>query len=131
MTGEGGKRVALTASPDVDAARWRAVVGKFRSLGLTVSRISDLPGMVVMRTIAMIVNEGFEAALCQVATPDDINQAMQLGVNYPRGPFDWAQQFGSAGLLAVLDAIFEATGDPRYRASLGLRHAADLARLQG
>ena len=131
ITGEGGKRVALTASPDVDAAHWRAVVGKFRSLGLAVSRISDLPGMVVMRTIAMIVNEGFEAALCQVATPEDIDQAMKLGVNYPRGPFDWAQEFGCGQVLAVLDAIHAATGDPRYRASLGLRHAADLVRLQG
>ena len=89
------------------------------------------PARAAAQAMGLETTEGFEAALCQVATPDDINQAMQLGVNYPRGPFDWAQQFGSAGLLAVLDAIFEATGDPRYRASLGLRHAADLARLQG
>ncbi len=130
LTGEGGKRVALTASPDVDAAHWQAVVGKFQQQGLHVSRIRDLPGMVVMRTIAMIINEGFEAALCQVATPEDIDQAMQLGVNYPRGPFFWAQQFGVEQVLAVLDAIHEATGDPRYRASFGLRHAVDLARLQ-
>jgi len=130
MTGEGGKRVALTASPDVEAGPWNEVVGRFQSLGLHVSRIKDLPGMVVMRTIAMIINEGFEAALCQVATSEDIDQAMQLGVNYPRGPFFWAQHFGCGEVLAVLDAIQAATGDPRYRASFGLRHAADLARLQ-
>ena len=130
MTGEGGKRVALTQSPNVDASQWHGVVEKFQQLGLQVSRIKDLPGMVVMRTIAMIINEGFEAALCQVATPQDIDQAMQLGVNYPRGPFFWAQQFGCEQVLAVLDAIHEATGDPRYRASLGLRHAVDLEALQ-
>lgn len=129
MGSTAGRRVALTASPDVDPAQWAAVVGKFQHLGLNVSRIKDAPGMVVLRSVAMIINEAFEAALCQVATPDDIDKAMPLGVNYPQGPFAWARQIGVERVLMVLDSLHQATGDPRYRASFGLRQAVDVARL--
>ena len=54
----------------------------------------------------------------------DIDLAMIKGMNYPQGPIAWAKKIGLERLLCILDAIFTETGDPRYRASLGLRHAA-------
>ena len=50
---------------------------------------------------------------------------MRHGVNYPRGPMGWAREIGLPRVLAVLDNIHELTGDPRYRASIGLRMAAE------
>ena len=58
------------------------------------------------------------------ANATDIDLAMTNGVNYPRGPVAWAEDIGPGRLLQVLDAILSETGDPRYRASLGLRRAA-------
>jgi 3-hydroxybutyryl-CoA dehydrogenase len=73
----------------------------------------------------MLANEGFEAVMQGVADEDGIDLAMRYGVNYPKGPIAWAQEIGLARVLSVLDALHEATGDPRYRASLRLRLAAE------
>jgi 3-hydroxybutyryl-CoA dehydrogenase len=78
-----------------------------------------------MRTIAMLANEGFEAVMQGVASEEGVDTAMRFGVNYPRGPVEWARQIGLKRVLNVLDALNELTGDPRYRASLGLRMAAE------
>ena len=51
--------------------------------GITVHEVADAPGLVVARTLAVIANEAWETALHGVATPADIDVAMQLGTNYP------------------------------------------------
>jgi len=123
------KRVALAASPNVDDTAFRAVVRAFQAAGKAVSRVADSPGLIVMRTVAMLVNEAHEAVLQGLATSDGIDLAMRFGVNYPAGPFAWADQVGRETILAVLDAIFDAIRDPRYRASFGLRQAVTEARV--
>jgi 3-hydroxybutyryl-CoA dehydrogenase len=118
------KRVALCASAGVMPQQWSQTVASFQAAGLKISAVGDTPGMVVLRTMCMIVNEAYEAELCQVATSKDIDIAMTLGVNYPSGPSVMAQQIGLPRVVAALDAIHAQTGDPRYRASMGLRRAA-------
>lgn len=83
--------------------------------------VDDVPGLIVLRTLAMLANEGCEAVLNRVARPADIDRAMTLGVNYPRGPLDWADAVGAGRVLSVLDALHSATGDDRYRASQLMR----------
>ena len=125
------KRVAIAASPDVKPADFKAAVGALQATGAAVTRVSDTPGLVVMRTVAMIANEAHEAVLQGVAAPQAIDSAMKLGVNYPRGPFAWIEALGAATVLGTLDAISDATRDPRYRASLGLRRAVATDRVGG
>ncbi|SFU16920.1 3-hydroxyacyl-CoA dehydrogenase PaaH [Mesorhizobium sp. YR577] len=98
-----------------------AAAGLFQSLGKAVSVVDDAPGLVVLRTLAMLANEAAEAVLQGVASPTDIDRAMTLGVNYPRGPLDWADAVGPARILATLEALQAAYGDDRYRASQVLR----------
>jgi len=86
--------------------------------------LPDWPGLIVMRTIAMLANEGFNAVLQGVATEADVDLAMRFGVNYPLGPIQWARAIGLERVLCVLDTLHSLTGDPRYRASLNLRIAA-------
>ena len=117
-------RVALTASPGVGPEEWRKLVAGLQADGFAVSRVADRPGLVVLRTVAMLVNEAFEAQLQGVAQQSEIDDAMRFGVNYPIGPFAWAEKIGRAAVLGALDAISAETGDPRYRPSLGLRQAA-------
>lgn len=115
--------VALALSPDVPEAA-RAAIGAFIGGGVRqISLIADRPGMIVLRTVAMLANEAFEAALVGVASLEEIDAAMVNGANYPTGPAAWARRIGLGSILAALDAIEAATGDPRYRASLGLRLA--------
>jgi 3-hydroxybutyryl-CoA dehydrogenase len=117
----GARRLGFAASPDVSAdqrAAFRAALGR---QGIDPVHLKDSPGLVVFRTIAMLVDEAYEAALQGIATPADIDLAMRYGVNYPQGPFAWAEAIGHERIAAGLDAIHSATRDPRYRGSLGLR----------
>lgn len=97
------------------------VPGLFQAIGLAVSLVDDAPGLIVARTVAMLANEAIEAALTGVAAPAAIDQAMRLGVNYPRGPIAWADGIGLSRVLRVLDNLAVVYGDDRYRASALLR----------
>ena len=92
--------------------------------GITVHEVADAPGLVVARTLAVIANEAWETALHGVATPADIDVAMQLGTNYPSGPFEWTRRWGPEAVLEILDALWSTYHDTRYRASRDLRAAA-------
>jgi 3-hydroxybutyryl-CoA dehydrogenase len=117
-------RLAFSASGDVQQPFIARFVATLTSFGLAATRLPDWPGLVVMRTVAMLANEGFEAALQGVADEVAIDTAMRYGVNYPYGPCAWARQIGLSHIVAVLDNLNEQTKDMRYRASLGLRAAA-------
>jgi 3-hydroxybutyryl-CoA dehydrogenase len=122
-------RVAIATSPNVPEAVIATVVDALAAAGTAVSHIADSPGLIVLRTVAMLINEAFDCALQRVAVPADIDQAVQLGLNYPRGLFAWGEAIGLVTVLNVIDRIFDATHDPRYRASLGLRRACEEARV--
>ena len=119
------RRLGFTVSPGVSDEVIARFVAALKVQGVAATRLADWPGLVVMRTVAMLANEGFEAVMQGVADEDGIDLAMRYGVNYPKGPIAWAQEIGLARVLSVLDALHEATGDPRYRASLRLRLAAE------
>ncbi|ABL68313.1 3-hydroxyacyl-CoA dehydrogenase PaaH [Paracoccus denitrificans] len=125
-------RIALARADQTPEAALADAVGLFQALGKQVSVVDDTPGLVVLRMLAMLANEASEAVLTRVATPADIDRAMTLGVNYPKGPLAWADTVGPARILSVLDAIHAACGDSRYRASQLLRRqVATGARLSG
>ena len=78
-----------------------------------VSVVDDIPGLVVLRSVAMLANDGGEAMLCGVASPSDIDRAMRYGVNYPLGPLEWAERIGFNRILRTLEAMHAAYGDDR------------------
>ena len=73
--------------------------------------------------ISCIVNEAFLASFEGVATVEDIDRAMKLGANYPRGPFEWADEFGPDRILHTLDSLRTTHGDA-YLAAPALRKRA-------
>ena len=75
---------------------------------------------VALRVISCIVNEAFLALSEGVATAEDIDQAMKLGANYPKGPFEWAEEIGASTVLETLDSLRTTHGDA-YLASPLLR----------
>lgn len=111
------KRVALAPADQCSAAAYRAVVGTFQAAGYAVSRLGDVPGMLVMRTVAMLANEAADAVNQGVCGVQAVDTAMQKGVNYPRGPLAWADAIGLADLMAVLNHLAAIYGEDRYRTS--------------
>ena len=73
---------------------------------------------------ATIVNIASEIAQQRIATPEDIDAAVMLGLGYPRGPLTWGDAIGPRHLLEILEKLLAITGDPRYRPSLWLRRRA-------
>ena len=114
-------RVALAvvdqASPD-DLAR---AAGLFQTLGKEVSRLDDVPGMLVMRTVGMLANEAADAVNQGVCDAASVDTAMRLGVGYPRGPLAWADALGLPTVATVLANLAAAYGEDRYRTSPLLR----------
>src|SRR5215210_7315794 len=76
---------------------------------------------VALRVISCIVNEAFLTLQEGVATAEDIDRAMKLGANYPKGPFEWAEEIGAGRILDTLDSLREIHGDA-YLAAPSLRH---------
>ena len=108
---------SLRASPawTSTAARWLA------ALDFKPQRVADTPGLVVARTLAMLINEAADAVLQGVCTPVGADAAMKLGVNYPAGPFEWLAQWNAPAVIALLDALDAHYRGERYRVSPWLR----------
>ncbi len=87
----------------------------FDSLGLVPLVVENTPGLIFPRTIAMVINEAIWALSERIATPEDIDTAMQLGTNYPQGPLAWADQIGLDVILKILEHLWHTTREERYR----------------
>ncbi len=97
-----------------------------KKLGTEYRLVADRVGLATPRVLAMLVNEACYTLQEGTAEAADIDNAMRLGVNYPRGPLAWGDAIGAARVLAVLDAMWADTHDPRYRACPLLRTRAGL-----
>ncbi|WP_327354788.1 3-hydroxyacyl-CoA dehydrogenase [Streptomyces sp. NBC_01304] len=117
-------RIVLAAPEDVDQRDLRAAIGLFQRLGKQVTVIGDVPGMIVARTVAMLIDFAVDAADRAVAGPEDIDIAMRLGVNYPVGPLEWCGRLGPDWAQTLLEAMSEVSPDTRYAPSLALRRRA-------
>ncbi len=86
-----------------------------KSLGKETVRVKDTAGLTFPRILSLIINEAARSLEEGVASAEEIDVAMRLGVNYPQGPLRWADQIGLDEVLAVLEGLQNETGDDRYR----------------
>ncbi|CDF84039.1 3-hydroxyadipyl-CoA dehydrogenase [Pseudomonas knackmussii B13] len=114
-------RLAISWSADTTAEARDQAVALLQRAGLKVTALADLPGLAVLRTVAMLANEAADAVLQGVGSAADIDLAMRAGVNYPRGPLAWAEAIGIGYVLNTLDNLQRSYGEERYRPSLLLR----------
>lgn len=121
---EATPRIALAAADQADPAATDAAAGLMQALGMAVSVIDDVAAMIVMRAVANLANVAIDAVYLGVTDAAGIDTAMKKGLNYPRGPLEWADVIGAAPLLAVLDNLAAVYGEDRYRASALLRRRA-------
>lgn len=120
--------VALSRAHTTTDQAFQKVVDCLASIGINVSEVEDSPGLVVMRTVAMLANEASDAVLNGVSSVDGVDTAMKYGVNYPKGPLAWADHIGVKYIQKVLNALQHSYGEDRYRASLLIKRLAEQGR---
>ncbi len=123
--GDVSRRITLMRAPVADEPNVRRVAALFAQ-SRSVSLIHDSPGFVGPRIVAMVANLGCEMAQTGLASVEDIDLAMRLGLNYPQGPLEMADSLGVGRLHGLLGELQSITGDDRYRPSLWLRRRAQL-----
>ena len=126
MLGRFNGRRTVMKTPLTTPATLGAAVAALSAGGSAVTAINDSAGFVVQRLLAMIVNVGTRIAELRIAGPADIDIAVELGLNYPKGPLALGDVLGPARVLAALDGMHAITLDPKYRASPWLRRRARL-----
>jgi 3-hydroxybutyryl-CoA dehydrogenase len=82
----------------------------------------DEPGFIAPRILSMIINEAYFAKEQNVSTETEIDTAMKLGTNYPKGPFEWKTEIGITNILMLLENLSKS--DNRYQPSLLLTNEA-------
>jgi len=90
-------------------------------LGKTPVIVEEAPGFVVNRILIPMINEAVGILAEGVASAEDIDNAMKLGANHPIGPLALADLIGNDVNLAIMEVLYEETGDPKYRAHPLLR----------
>ena len=113
-------RVALAADSNCPENVLNKAVGLFQFFGKQVSLIKDIPGMVLTRTVAMLVNEASMLVEEEVADTEAINMALKNGVNYPLGSLEWGELWGYNSVVETLRNLFSEYGE-RYRVSSWLQ----------
>lgn len=117
------RHLTLMAAPSGRATA-ESVADWLRGHGFAVEVISNSPGFVLQRILAMVANLGCELAQIGVGTPADIDTAMKLAQNYPLGPLEWAEKLGVGTVFEIMRQLQAITGSDRYRPSLWLRRRA-------
>ncbi len=116
LTMDATKRVTVMSAPGCDADvrdSLVALLGQQRA----VTVIADSPGFIAQRICAMVGNLGCEMAQTGLATPVDIDLAMRLRPNYPKGPLELTDAYGVRHIHEVMCQLQKLTGDNRYRPS--------------
>jgi len=118
-------RLALAHADSCADTAFRGAAGLVQSVGIAVSHVDDVAGLVVLRTVATLANAAADAVTHGIASARDVDVAMQKGVNYPRGPLAWADDVGVGRILDVLHHLAAHYGEDRYRISplIARRHA--------
>ncbi len=90
-------------------------------IGKTPVEVNEAAGFVVNRILIPMINEAINVYAAGVASVEDIDTAMKLGANHPMGPLALGDYVGLDIVLAIMEVIYNETGDSKYAPSPLLR----------
>jgi len=105
------------------------VMAVAEKLGKTPLEVNDAPGFVSNRVLMPMINEAIFCLYEGVATPENIDGVMKLGMAHPMGPLTLADLIGLDVCLAILEVLREGFDDPKYEPCPLLRELVEAGHL--
>ena len=90
-------------------------------IGKTPVTVAEAPGFVCNRLLIPMINDAIGLVETGVASVADIDKAMMLGANHPMGPLALGDFIGLDVCLAIMETLYNETGDSKYRPALLLK----------
>lgn len=115
------KLVEVIAGANTPAELVEKIKGIASEIGKTPVEVNEAAGFVVNRILIPMINEAINVYAAGVASVADIDVAMQLGANHPMGPLALGDYIGLDIVLAIMEVIYNETGDSKYAPSPLLR----------
>ena len=94
-------------------------------MGKSCIEAKDEAGFIVNRMLLPMLNEACFLVERKVGTIEEIDRGMKKGLNHPMGPLELVDMIGIDVELAVMEVIYEETGDSKYRPAVSLRRMVD------
>lgn len=99
------------------------------AIGKTVGVSEDYAGFVANRILMPMINEAAFTLYEGIATREDIDTIMKLGMNHPMGPLTLADFIGIDVCVNILDYLYEQFGDPKFRCAPNMRRMVEAGKL--
>ena len=109
------KLVELIRARQTSDATYQAIHMLSEEIGKVPVTAGDYPGFVSNRILMPMINEAIFTLYEGVATAEDIDTVMQLGMNHPMGPLRLADMIGLDTCLFIMKVLYEGFNDPKYR----------------
>ncbi len=109
------KLVEVTRAIQTSDETFQTAFDLMASLGKTPVAVKEGPGFVVNRILIPMMNEAMGIVADGIASPADVDVAMQLGAGMKSGPLHTADLVGHDVNLAIMETLYRETGDPKYR----------------
>ena len=109
------KLVEVIAGLNTPAEMVETIKKLAEDIGKTPVQVEEAAGFVVNRILIPMINEGIGIYADGVASVEGIDTAMKLGANHPMGPLELGDLVGLDIVLAIMNVLYDETGDPKYR----------------
>ena len=113
--------IELVRGLQTSEATYAAVAGLAKRFGKTVVTSKDSPGFIVNRILIPLLNEACFALQEGLASPEDIDTGVKLGLNHPMGPLTLADFIGLDTCLFIAEVLHRELGEDKYRPAALLR----------
>ena len=109
------KLVEIVRGLETSDKVYKEIEATSKALGKIPVPVNDMPGFVSNRVLMPMINEAIFAVYEGVATPENVDEVMKLGMAHPMGPLRLADFIGLDVCLDILNVLYEGFKDPKYR----------------
>jgi len=109
------KLVEIIRGYSTSDATYSTIKDLSEKLGKVPVEVFDYPGFVANRILMPMINEAAFTLMEGVASAEDIDTVMKLGMNHPMGPLTLADFIGLDVCLAIMEVLYNGFNDPKYR----------------